>query len=577
MKRCPECRRDYYDDTLLYCLDDGNALLDGPAVPPTDVADGDTIAMFSGRDSRITKSPGGEKTEILTMPLDHRPPRVGTRKASALIVGGLVILVVAAFLGYRFFARSVGSVDSVAVMPFINDNGGPDFEYLSDGMTEALIESLSRVPDLKVKSRASVFRYKDRSESPAKMGQELDVQAILNGRVVHRGAELILYLELIDTKTENVLWNADYKRPMNDLPLLQKEISQDVAQRINAKLTGRAGPSVAVRSTDDPKAYELYLKGRFEWNKRTASDLTRGIDYFNEATAIDPQFAQAYAGLAESYTILSYYSDVPPQSSYPKARTAAEKALQLDPNSGVAQADLAYVKFNYEWDFDGARKDFERAVELSPNEPTPHFWFGECLMYLGDYDRGIAEIKKARDLDPLSSISNSTLGWAYHIAGQSDMAIEQLTKTLEIDQNFPMTHFCLGMAYDRKGMYKESIVENQRSAELSGGFPGIVGLGHAYAASGQRDEALKIIAKMEEQIRSGNTKPSLGLAIIYAGLNDRDKAFEWLEKAFQRRDEGILYLKCQPYFDNLHSDVRYADLLKRIGFTETVESSGQTR
>lgn len=560
MKRCPECRRDYYDETIFFCLDDGSPLLNGPADPSgTDDPDAATIPNVPAINATPTgRISGGAVTEVLVSSGPQTEKR-GWGRWLWLVALTIAITGIAGGIGYRYVTSST-RIDSIAVMPFDNDDPDPDAAYLSDGMTETLIERLSRLPDLKVKSRASVFRYKDRSAGPSSIGSDLKVQAILNGRLVRRASEIILYLELIDTATENVLWKADYRRQMGDLVSLQEEIARDVAAQIAAKLNG--SPS---KLTQNAQAYELYLRGRYHWNKRTEEDLKQAADCFQQAINLDPAFSQAYTGLAETYTIVSYYSSVPASTAFPIAKQAAERALQLDPGSGVARSDLAYVKFNHEWDFVGAIKDFEEAVRLAPDEPTPHFWFGECLMYLGNNDEGIREIRKARDLDPVSLSYNSSLGWAYHIAGRSDEAIDQLNSTRAIDDTYPMVHFYLGMAYDRRGQYEEAIAASRRSVELSGGYPGIVALGHAYASAGRRADALKTISDMESLAKTGKPMSPVGFAIVYAGLGDRDNAFEWLDKAFKRHDEAILYLKCQPYFDGLRGDQRYSDLLRRIG------------
>jgi len=278
-------------------------------------------------------------------------------------------------------------------------------------------------------------------------------------------------------------------------------------------------------------------------------------------------YAVSYGGLAEAYTLSSYYSAVPPRETFPKAKAAAEKALEIDDTLVEALTTQAYVKFIYDWDFPAAEKDFLKAFELNPNYAPARFWYGECLIYLGRFVEGIAQINRAQQLDPLSLVYSSNLGWAYHIARQDDQAITQLQKVLESDRSFHMAYFYLGMAYESKGMYKEAIAAYEKSRDLSGGYPGITGLGHAYAVSGRRDEALKIVAQMESDAKQSNRIRATAFSIIFAGLNDRDKAFEWLEKAYEQRYEGVIFVKVQPYYDNLRSDPRYYELLKRIGLT----------
>jgi TolB-like protein/Tfp pilus assembly protein PilF len=567
MKRCPECRRDYYDDSLQYCLDDGSSLLEGPAVGPgTDYSQHPTIA--ASQPMRHTDEDiRGARTEVLPS-VSVAPPKPSKRGAKWPLALALALLATAVVAGGFFYFRSAARpIGSLAVMPFANETGDPDAEYLSDGLTETLIESLTEIPNLNVKSRSSVFRYKGTSEAISKIADDLGVEAILTGRVVKRGADVILYLEVVESRTENVLWKSEYKRAASDLVSLQDEVARSVSQRLRVTISDPTRARSTRTSTTDSRAYELYLMGRYSWNKRTEPEIRRSIDLFQQAIAIDPGFAQAYTGLADSYAILSYYSGIPPQETFPKARAAAEKALEIDPTSGVARADVAYVKFNYEWDFAGAEQDFEKAIELAPSDPTVHFWFAECLIYVGKYDRGLEEMRRARDLDPFSVVYNSNLGWAYYIGRDPDRAIEQLKKTVDLDPNSAMTLFYSGMAFEQKGLADDAVAAYRRSADLSGGFPGLVGLGHVYAATGKRGEALKVLKDMENRSAKGSPISPTGFAIVYAGLNDRDKAFEWLEKARVQRDESILYLKCQPYFDTLRSDPRYDAMLRKIGLS----------
>ena len=333
---------------------------------------------------------------------------------------------------------------------------------------------------------------------------------------------------------------------------------------IRPKLGSEQASRITKRYTESPEAYQLYLKGRYFWNERTEADIKKAISYFNHAVEKDPNYALAYAGVADSYALLSYYGASPPSDSFPKARQAAEKALKIDDNLAEAHASLAYIKRAYEWDWAGAEREFKRAIELNPNYATAHFWYGEHLTYLGRFEEGIAEIRRAEELDPLSPIIAGSVGWALHMARQSDRAIEKLHKVLQMDPDFAMTHFYLGMAYEGKQMYDAAIDEYRKSAELSPAGPGIVGLGHAYAMSGSIDAAQKILDELIQRTAKNQARPTT-VAIVYAGLNDSDHAFKWMEKAFDQRAEGVVYLKAQPYLDNLRSDPRRAAFLKRIG------------
>jgi tetratricopeptide (TPR) repeat protein len=278
----------------------------------------------------------------------------------------------------------------------------------------------------------------------------------------------------------------------------------------------------------------------------------------------DPNYALAYAGLADSYALLNYYGASAPSDSFPRAREAAEKALKIDDTLAEAHASTAYIKRAYEWDWAGAEREFKRAIELNPNYATAHFWYGEDLTYLGRFDEGIAEIQRAEELDPLSPIISGSVGWAFHMARQPDQAIDQLRKTLQMDPDFAMTHFYLGMAYEGKQMYQEAIAEYRKANDLSTADPGLVGLGHAYAMSGNIGAAQEVLDELKRRAEKNQTRPS-SVAIVYAGLNDRDHAFEWMDKAYDQRAEGVVYLKAQPYLDNLRSDPRREAFLRRIG------------
>jgi eukaryotic-like serine/threonine-protein kinase len=457
------------------------------------------------------------------------------------------------------------TVRSVAVLPLKNVTGNPENEYLTDGLTEALISSLSKTEGLKVISRGSAFAFKGKEIDPREVGRQLGVMTIVEGGLVKSEGAARVSVQLVSTTDGRVLWSGEsFDHSFGNVVRLENELIRSVAAAIRPKLGNEQESRITKRYTESPGAYQLYLKGRYFWNERTEADIKKAIHYFNHALEKDPNYALAYAGLADSYALLNYYDGSPPSDSFPKARELAEKALKIDDTLAEAHASLAYVKRAYDWDWAGAEREFKRAIELNPNYATAHFWYGEQLTYLGRFDQGIAEIKHAEELNPLSQIISGSVGWAFHMARQPDRAIEQLRKTLGMDPGFPMTHFYLGMAYQGKQMYDAAIDEYRKSAELSPLGPGIVGLGHAYAMSGMRDDMQKVLNELMKRVEKNQARPT-AVAIVYAGLNDRDHAFEWMEKAYEQRAEGVVYLKAQPYFDSLRSDPRRAAFLRRIG------------
>jgi eukaryotic-like serine/threonine-protein kinase len=476
-----------------------------------------------------------------------------------VLIGGVTIL------GMYLRGRTASvAIKSIAVMPFINEGGNAELEYLSDGMTDTLISSLSQLPNLNVKARSSVFRYKGKETSPQTIGKDLNVQAILNGRVAQRGDQITLTLELVDAQTENVIWSDQYNRKQADLVSLQSEIARDVSTKLRTKLSGVDEQKIAKTYTANPEAYQLYLKGLFHWNKRTAESLRKSIEYFNQAIEKDPSYALAYAGMAEAYVLLPEYSAGSPNESIPKAKAAARKALDLDDTLAEAHTALAHALFTYDRNLPESNREFQRAIELNPNYATAHQWYSDNLVVMQRYDESIAEGKRAVELDPLSLVVNLELGTNYDYARQYDQAIAQLRKTIELDQNWYLAHMVLCQAYTLKGQLPEATAECQKARELNDDPYVLAFLGRAYVGSGKRDEALKTLGQMNE-VAKQRYVPAYGFAVLYAGLGDKDHAFQWLERSYQDHAWDILYLKVDPYFDNLNSDPRFGDLVHRVG------------
>ncbi len=459
--------------------------------------------------------------------------------------------------------RSRKAIDSLAVLPLVNASADPNTEYLSEGITESIINSLSQIPKLRVMARSTVFRYKGRETDPQEVGRDLNVRAVLTGRVLQLGDRLIIKAELVNVADGSQLWGEQYNRELSDIFALQEEIAQQISEKLRIKLTGEEKKRLTKRYTENTEAYQFYLKGRFYWNKRTSEAAKKGIEYFEQAIEKDPNYALAYAGLADSYALLGGYDVLRPKDSYPRARAAATKALEIDDTLAEAHTSIARIRMAFDWDWLAAEREFKRAIELNPNYATAHHWYGMYLVRMGRFDEALSEIKQAQKLDPLSLIINADMGAPLFFARQYDQAIEQHRKTLEMDLNFPPTHLRLGAAYEQKGMYQEAIAEYQRAIELSGdNTKTSVVLGYAYAVSGRRAEAQKELDQLKEQSNS-----PYDIAMIYTALGDKEQAFEWLEKAYEDRSGGLVFLKVDPGLDSLRSDPRFADLLRRVGLT----------
>ncbi len=480
----------------------------------------------------------------------------------------LIVLLAAIGFGVWYFTNRVANtkqIESIAVLPFINENGNADVEYLSDGMTETLISSLSQLPDLNVKARSSVFRYKGKEIDAQTIGKELNVQAILNGTVVRRGEDLALHIELVDAQTETVLWSADYRQPMTNLVSLQSEITRDVSNKLRMKLSGADEKRLKKNQTENTEAYQLYLLGRYHLNKLTDDGFRKGRDYFQQAIEIDPNYALAYAGLADAYIKLSGYNALPPNEGYPKARAAATKALELDDQLAEAHTTLGAVKHFYDWDWLGAEREFKRAIEINPSNADARQFYSYHLSAMGRFDEALSEMKRAQELDPLSLEKIVGIGEIFYYQRQYDRAIEQYRKALEMDSNSGFTHWAIGNVYVQKGMYQEAIAEYQKAIPLSGDSPDEpASLAYTYALSGRRQEALRIIDDLKERSKRSYISPST-MAFIYIGLAEKNQAFELLDKAYNERDILLVLLKVEPMFDPLRSDPRFQDLLRRVG------------
>jgi TolB-like protein/Tfp pilus assembly protein PilF len=453
---------------------------------------------------------------------------------------------------------------SIAVLPFENLSRDPDNAYFADGIQEEILTRLAKIADLKVVSRTSTVRYKRSSDNLPQIAKQLGVANVLEGGVQRTADEVRVNVQLIKAENDAHLWADTFDRKLTDIFAVESEIAQTVAETLRAKLSGSEQHAIAARPTENTEAYQLYLKGRFFWNKRTGQNLNKAADYFNQAIAADPKYALAYVGLADAYVLMPFYGAGAPRDCYPKAKAAARKALELDDALAEAHTSLALVLCLFEFDFSQANREFQHAIELNPNYATAHQWYGnEPLVMLGRFDESIAEAKRALELDPLSLIINADLGNNYFFARRYDEAIEQLRKTLEMDPSFYYARWNLGQALETKGALDAAIKEYEKARALDDD-PSVLGLlAHAYASSGNKTEALKILDQLKELSRQRYVRP-YSFAIVYLGLGDKEEALRWLEKSYQDRGYDICTIKVDPFLDPLRGDPRFEALVAKV-------------
>ncbi|MGO9589928.1 MAG: protein kinase domain-containing protein [Candidatus Acidiferrales bacterium] len=458
------------------------------------------------------------------------------------------------------------ALDSIAVLPFENATADPDAEYLSDGITESIINSLSHLPKLRVMARSTVFRYKGQIADPQRVGSDLNVRAVLTGRVVQRGDSLTIGIELVDVAQGWRLWGEQYNGKLSEVVAVQQEIAGEISEKLQISLTGDEKKRLSKRPTQDAQAYQDYLRGRFYWNKRTPDGVKKGIDCFKRAIDRDPTYTLPYVGLADCYNILGFYAYAAPRDVFPKARAAALRALELDGRLTEARASLAYGQLYYEWNLLGAQEEFARVAQQNPTYATGHLYYGNCLCVLGRFAEAAAEFEKARELDPLSSIINSSIGWNLYFSRQYEEAEQAFQKTLEIDAQFVYTHAMLGQTHVQLGRLPEAIAEFQTASALSAASPPYEAmLAHAFAVTGNSSEAQRILNQLKEQAARSYLS-SYCVAEIYLGLGDKEQVFECLEKAYEERARPLVMVKFEPRLDPLRSDGRFQNLVQRMNF-----------
>ena len=483
---------------------------------------------------------------------------------SAFLV--LLVLFVLNVGGLReriFGASGSPRIESIAVLPFVNVSKDPRTEYLSDGITESLIDTLSQLPNLAVMSRNTVFRYKDQATDPQKIGRDLHVQAILTGRLIQNGDELLISVNLEDVQNSRQLWGEQYSRNLSNLLSVQREIAADIFGRLRPRLEGEKKKLLPKDPTENAEAYQLYLQGLFYWNKWTYPDFVKAAEYFSQAVDKDPRYALAYAGLADTYSLLGNSGYLPPPEAWPKAETAAKQALAIDGTLAEAHTSLGLVKEHFEWDWTGADQQFRDAIELNPNSANAHHWYGDYLANMGKSDEGLRETRQALESDPLSLIINTTVGRQLYLSRQYDRAVEQLRKVLDIDPKFVPARTILEGVYAQMGKQKEAVAQRERMISLSGGPELAAAIEQQFAISGYRGVLQSSLKGLIEMSRHEYVSPYI-IAQAYTRTGEQEKALEWLEKAYQEHDSGLVSLAVEPMFDPIRPNVRFQEILRKM-------------
>ncbi len=583
MKKCPQCGREY-DNTMAFCLDDGTELLYGPASmdePATAVlSEPGAVATGSPDDQTAIFPRGGEaeprgnlgdlaqrrslSAHRAAEPKQHRAirPRIAAVVAVALLVGG--------FVGYRYFMpASAGQISSIAVLPFQNRSGDPNAEYLSDGLAESLIYRLTQLPNLKVSPTSSVIRYKGKDADVASIANDLGVDAVMTGRLTQIDDKLTISVELVEVRNNKLLWGAQYDRTMSDLLATQREIAAEIVSKLQLKLSGEGEKALIKGYTNNNDAYQLYLKGRFHFAKRTKPDVERSVEYFKQAVELDSNFALAYAAMADSYNGMTAYPYMAPKLAVPMAKAAANRALEIDPSLAEAHTALANSLACFDWNWKDAEREFKRAIELNPDDAGTHWRYGMFyLMPVGRLEEAVAEGKRSLDLEPLDLNHGANLSGLYFYARRYDAALEHARQVHSLDANFIVGRWALSQVSIQKGMYAEVIELNEKALQTDPTNPVFLRFaGIAYAKAGRRDEAEKILGRFRELAKTQYVM-SYHLALIYSALGDKDKALTELENAFIEHDYLLPRIKVEPFLDPLRDEPRYKEIVKRMNLPE---------
>lgn len=569
MKKCPQCQKTYSDDTLNFCLDDGSWLVDDaePATAIISEFGAAPSAGFGGDvktqvfEGRVTSE--GPRSDG---PPNGRTPDAGLDRRLLLAPIVLAVIVLSGFFGYRYLERFASPpISSIAVLPFENRSSDEDTDYLSDGLAESLIFRLSQLPDLKVSPTSSVMRYKGKEADPAKIASDLGVDAVMAGRLTKRGDNLNIAVELIDVRSNKLLWGEQYERKMSELLATQREIATTIAEKLRLTLAGDQAKGITKKYTDSNEAYQLYLKGRYAFAKRTKEEMLRSIEYFREAVRLDPKFALAWARISEVYGSMPAYPYLSPKEAFPEAKAAAQRALEIDPTLSEAHTFLAYSLIIYDWNWTEGERSFKRALELDPNNFSAHFRYGQIyLLPVGRFEEAISEIDQGLKGEPLDVNMGVTLAWAELIRGRNEKALEQARKTYDLEPNHPLARWVLAHVLTEIGRYDESLAVSEKwlRDDPNNQFA-IRDAGVTYAKAGRRDKAEEMIGRYRELAKTVWV-PSGRIVAIYAAMGEKDKAFAELEKAFEARDWDMHRANVEIYMRPLRDDPRFAAFVKRL-------------
>jgi eukaryotic-like serine/threonine-protein kinase len=459
------------------------------------------------------------------------------------------------------------TLDSLAVLPFFTTSGDPNATYLAEGIPDSLIVNLSRLSELRVMAWSTVARFRGREVDALEIGRDLGVRAVFAGRMYQFGDDLVIKTELVDVNDGSQLWGAQYRRKLDDLGAIEQELSREICDRLRVRLNEEERERLAKSYTENAAAYQAYLKGRYYWNQRTAKALRKAIESFEEAIKLDDGYALAYAGLADCYCLASIFGAAPPKAVMPRAKAAALKALDLDDGLAEAHTSLAAALVWFDWDWEASEREFKRAIELNPRYAVGHHWYGSVLLSAqGRFDEALASERRALELEPLSLVINSNLGFICYQASRFDEAIEHLQRTLEMDDNFVYARFHLGLCHAHRGDHDKAIAELKLAIKQAGGRGALIqaALGYAYAVAGRRDEALQVLAQLQTFPMNRDVSPFY-LAMINAGLGDKEQALKWLESACEERYNWLIWLRCEPMFETLRGAEPFAAMLRQIG------------
>ena len=491
-----------------------------------------------------------------------RKPAIIAAAAASLLL--LLVVLLPHSLRDRLLGGGSSHIHAIAVLPFVNVGADPNIEYLADGVTEGIISSLSRVPELRVMARSTVFSYKGRDINAQKIGKELNVDAVLMGRIAQRGDTLTIQTDLVSVSDGSELWGDQYNRKVSDLIAVQGDIAKEIYDNLRPRIVGaEESTQVAKHDTENPEAYQLYLQGLFYWNKWTEEGFRKATDYFNQAVEKDPNYAQAYAGLADTYNFLGESGYTAPQQVWQNAKSAAMHAVKLDDALPEAHISLGLVRESYEWDWLGAESEFKRAIQLNPNYASSHQWYGDFLTRMGRFDEARVELKKAQELDPLSLLTNTSLGRQLYFTRQYDAAVQQLKKTLDIDPKFVPAQHAIEAAYAQNGMFKEAIGERQKVLTLSGNPDLAAAIGEDFNTGGYPGVMKSWLEGLKEVSKRGYVS-AYNIAQIYARLGDKNQALASLEMALDQRDSNLTYVNVEPAFDEIRSDPRFQKIVQQM-------------